>query len=137
VWARVGASDLGGARIVRVARNPSEQGVQHGAGTGRGEQRLDVGLGPDVQVLAPFTKTVDLGLDSPFWWSSSRVLHQIEFGVVKITHNCHLLHKILVRFYFSSSIAFSSSVTFSSFSSSVTTRNRGRACLHRCVCLPL
>ena len=51
-WARVGAGGVGGERVVRVTRNPSERGVRHRAGAGRGEQRPDMGLGLDIRALA-------------------------------------------------------------------------------------
>jgi hypothetical protein len=34
----VGLGGVDGARVIRVVRNPSERGVRHGAGVGRGEQ---------------------------------------------------------------------------------------------------
>jgi hypothetical protein len=44
-----GRSGLGGARVVQVVRNPSEQDMRYRAGAGLGEQRPDMGLGPDVR----------------------------------------------------------------------------------------
>ena len=71
-WARVGAGGLGGAQDVRVARNPSERGVWHGAGAGHGEQRPYVALEPDDRVLAcPISFLFILPLHKCYLLSSS------------------------------------------------------------------